>query len=209
MVTSNHIHLLIVDTKQGSIAPGLQLIEGRVGQEYNNRKKRDGAFWSDSYHAKIIDTDNYLRECMLYIDLNMVRTGVVSHPEKWIYCGYFDIHCRQRSNLIIDENLLRSYLGFTPVESFKNEYPQWINQTLQKGKQRREKHWSESIAVGTASFLETIQAELGLRGKNRTIDEIEELNILHEPMAYYNGIDITVENPYLIGKNTVNINLTD
>ena len=58
MVTSNHIHLLIVDTKKGSIARGLQLIEGRVGQEYNNRKKRDGAFWSDSYHATIIDTDN-------------------------------------------------------------------------------------------------------------------------------------------------------
>jgi len=59
----------------------MQLIAGRTAQEYNQRKKRKGAFWEDRYHATAVDTGDYLSRCMVYIDLNMVRAGVVSLPE--------------------------------------------------------------------------------------------------------------------------------
>ena len=40
-VTSNHIHLLVYDDNaQGVIPKSMQLIAGRIGQEYNQRKKR-------------------------------------------------------------------------------------------------------------------------------------------------------------------------
>ena len=42
VVTSNHIHLLVKDTGQGVISRSIQLIAGRTGQEYNNRKNRKG-----------------------------------------------------------------------------------------------------------------------------------------------------------------------
>jgi len=32
-----------------------------------------------------------LFQCLIYIDLNMVRAGVVSHPSEWSVCGYNDI----------------------------------------------------------------------------------------------------------------------
>jgi len=36
------------------IADSMQLIAGRSGQEYNQRKRRQGAFWEDRYHATVI-----------------------------------------------------------------------------------------------------------------------------------------------------------
>jgi REP-associated tyrosine transposase len=52
MVTSNHVHLLVDDREGGElISASIQLVAGRVGQEYNQRKKRRGAFWEDRYHA--------------------------------------------------------------------------------------------------------------------------------------------------------------
>jgi putative transposase len=40
-VTSNHIHLLVRDGKEGEVIPQtMQLIAGRTGQEYNQRKNR-------------------------------------------------------------------------------------------------------------------------------------------------------------------------
>ena len=48
VVASNHIHLLVKDTGKGVISQSLQLVAGRTGQEYNNRKNRKGAFWSRS-----------------------------------------------------------------------------------------------------------------------------------------------------------------
>jgi REP element-mobilizing transposase RayT len=83
MTTSNHVHLLIKDTGPNVIADSMQLIAGRTAQEYNQRKDRQGAFWEDRYHATAIEANEHLHRCLVYIDLNMVRAGVVSHPERW------------------------------------------------------------------------------------------------------------------------------
>ena len=48
MVTSNHIHLLVMDSGPDVIPKSLQLIAGRTAQEFNQRKKRNGAFWGPS-----------------------------------------------------------------------------------------------------------------------------------------------------------------
>ena len=73
-VTSNHIHLLVLDNGgYGTIPRSMQLIAGRTGQEYNQRKKRKGAFWQDRYHATAVESDDHLTRCMVYIDMNMVQ----------------------------------------------------------------------------------------------------------------------------------------
>ncbi len=84
MVTSNHIHLLVLDAGGRNVIPKtMHLIAGQTGQEYNHRKNRKGAFWEDRYHATAIESDRHLAQCIVYIDLNMVRAGVVNHPSEW------------------------------------------------------------------------------------------------------------------------------
>jgi len=84
MITSNHIHLLVADDdSKGVISRSMQLIAGRTAQEYNWRKNRKGAYWEDRYHATAVERDDHLFRCMAYLDLNMVRAGVVSHPSDW------------------------------------------------------------------------------------------------------------------------------
>lgn len=85
-MTSNHVHLVIRDDKEQEVIPQtMQLVAGRTGQEYNQRKNRKGAFWEDRYHATAVEVDSHLVQCMVYIDLNMVRAGVAKHP--W-GCGW-------------------------------------------------------------------------------------------------------------------------
>ena len=76
MLSSNHLHLLVYDHSDHDVIPNsIQLLAGRIGLEYNIRKKRKGAFWLDRYHATAIETGDHLKLCIVYIDLNMVRTG--------------------------------------------------------------------------------------------------------------------------------------
>ncbi len=84
-----------------TIPKSIQLIAGRTGQEYNQRKNRKGAYWEDRYHATAVAFDEHLFQCMVYIDMNMVRAGVVNHPAEWPFCGYHEIqNPRQRYSLI-------------------------------------------------------------------------------------------------------------
>jgi len=71
MVTSNHIHLLVVDNESDAISKSIQLIAGRTAQAFNRRKGRNGAFWEDRYHATAIESGEHLLRCLVYIDMNM------------------------------------------------------------------------------------------------------------------------------------------
>ena len=119
IATSNHVHLLVHDRGEGEIARSMQLIAGRTAQEYNQRKGRKGAYWEDRYHATAVDTEDYLARCMAYIDLNMVRAGVVKHPADWGICGYREIQNKPARYGVIDQSALMGLFGFTASEQLR------------------------------------------------------------------------------------------
>jgi putative transposase len=167
VATSNHVHLLLVDTGDNAIARGMQLIAGRTAQEFNTRKNRSGAFWEGRYHATAVDSDSHLLQCITYIDLNMVRAGVVSHPRDWEVCGYNEIqspsHCKQ----IIDFGKLMYYLGARSIDEVANlqnrRLVEEINTTT------RNAAWTESFAVGSKPYILKIKKELASRGFSKDI----------------------------------------
>jgi putative transposase len=58
-----------------------------IKENFFLRKNRKGAFWEDRYHATAIKNGDYLIQGMVYIDLNMIRAGVVQHPAQWMFGG--------------------------------------------------------------------------------------------------------------------------
>lgn len=186
MVTSNHIHLLVYEKTASTIPKSLQLIAGRVGQEYNTRKQRKGAFWEDRYRATLIDKENYFIQCMVYIDLNMVRAGVVSHPADWPYCGYREIMNPKQRYSIIDLETLFTLFRVGSHRRLREEYEMFLNHDLCRTGLAAEPKWSESVAVGSKSFILNIQETLGLKTEKRRVELAEDQWVLHETGAPYN-----------------------
>jgi len=58
------------------------------GSGIQPEEERKGAYWEDRYHATAVESADHLARCMVYIDTNMVRSGVVSHPSMWPFSGY-------------------------------------------------------------------------------------------------------------------------
>ena len=188
-VTSNHIHLLIQDGKERDVIPrSIKLVAGRIGQEFNMRKKRKGAFWEDRYHATAVETDQHLLRCLVYIDLNMVRAGVVSHPSEWAFGGYNDIQKLRKKNVIIDHQKLSELAGFDSYEDFRMAHQELVNESLLNGKNFRQDQWTESIAVGSESFLVGIKDKLGILAKGRNILEKDRTLQLRENLGTYNAV---------------------
>jgi REP-associated tyrosine transposase len=102
----------------------MQLIAGRTA-EYNQRKGKKDAFWEDRYHATAIDSDEYLQRCLIYIDLNMVRAGVVNDPVQWKESGFSEIQKPPKRYGIIDLRSLGELCGFV-----QRTHGQWVEQRL-------------------------------------------------------------------------------
>ena len=203
MVTSNHIHLLVADAGDKDVIPNsMQLIAGRSGQEYNQRKKRKGAYWEDRYHATGVESGDHLARCMVYIDTNMVRAGVVNHPSMWPFCGYNEIQHPRKRNMLIDYDMLKGLFGNGSYEQLRSSHNGWVEEYLVNGVKGRQDEWTGSIAVGSKSFIETIKARLGFKAIGRVIKEGDGAYQLRESAALYEAhlkaekSDIGPENIY-------------
>lgn len=85
---TNHIHLLASPGLQESVPKTMQSVGRRYVQFFNFRYKRTGTLWEGRYRATAVDAENYLFECMRYIELNPVRAGMVSRPRDYIWSSY-------------------------------------------------------------------------------------------------------------------------
>jgi hypothetical protein len=200
MVTSNHIHLLVRDNGDRDVIPNsIQLIAGRTGQEFNQRKNRKGAYWEDRYHATAVETDRHLIQCMLYIDLNMVRAGVVGHPSEWAFSGYNEIQALRERYALIDYEGLRELLNFRGMDDLAEAYRGWVEDALTGIGHLRDGKWTESVAVGSEGFVAAMKESL--KAKGRKVIGADGSYALRESPGAYKGI-LGYENEALRLKNT-------
>jgi len=188
-VTCNHIHLLVRDNgERDVISNSMQLIAGRTGQEYNLRKQRKGAYWEDRYHATAVETDRHLIKCLVYLDMNMVRAGVVKHPSEWPFSGYNEIQAPRERYAILDYEGLQELLNFRSMDDLANAYRRWIEDAVLTGDRRREGTWTESIAVGSESFVNATKEKLGIKAQGREVIEADGSYALRESSIPYKTI---------------------
>lgn len=160
-ITSSHVHLVCHVHDREAVGQLMNLVAGATARRYNRRKGRSGAFWEDAYQSTAVQDGAHLWRCLRYVDLNMVRAGVVTNPADWPWCGYDELMgTRQRYRVVDLERLLRS-LAVTDLRQFRDAYAAGIHETLARGRPTREPEWTESLAVGSKEFVERVASETG------------------------------------------------
>jgi len=205
-ITSNHIHLLVLDSDENVIPKSLQLVAGKTAQEYNQRKTRKGAFWDDRYHATAIETGKHLFQCLVYIDLNMVRNGVVGHPSQWVHSGYNEIQNPPSRYALIDRKQLIECCDLGSDEQLRKEHRQWVEETIEKKEYARKPELTESLAVGSKAFVEDVGKKLKPNLFGKKIKKIDSHYALREPEATYN-VSFEYENELLSPENRFYLDL--
>ena len=188
-ITSNHTHLLARSESDVAISQWMQNIEGEFAQSYNRRKGRSGAFWSDGYACTMIEEGPHLWNAMVYIDLNMVRAGVVSHPAQWPWCSYGEWFGSRRRYGVVDRKESLRVLGGVSWDEFRTNYEALIQGRLDKDAMRREPHWTESIAVGSRAFVEAIGETVTHRQHLDYSPVGESVWVLRENLVLPNRVD--------------------
>ncbi len=180
----------------------MQLVAGRTAQEYNQRKGRKGAFWEDRYHATAVDSDKYLARCMMYIDLNMVRAGVVLHPGDWRWSGYCEIQLPPQRYAVIDRKVLTEILGANSFKQYQQVHKCQISNVLKSTLLQRDPVWSQSLAVGHKDYVEGVKSALGITGHYKSVVNGNDAFSLKEPVVPY-SVHLMGEMDALSADNTV------
>jgi putative transposase len=186
VVTRNHIHLLVKDTGPGVIASSMQLISGRTAQEFNRRQERRGAFWEDRYHATAVQSDLHLARALVYIDLNMVRAGVVKHPSEWKRGGYAELQRPRRRGGRLDYEALQELLRCGSLRELQLARQSWVEQKLEEeGCLKRVPEWTESLAVGSFHYAVSMLRHLAASHPGRKTVNTPIGHVVREPSVVY------------------------
>jgi putative transposase len=88
---TNHVHLLAAPREPFAISRMFQSVGRRFVPYVNGRYARAGTLWEGRHRASVVQTEQYLTACHLYVELNPVRAGLVADPlaYPWSSCVHY------------------------------------------------------------------------------------------------------------------------
>ena len=127
VLMDNHIHLLATPASDDGLPQMMQALGRRYVRYFNDRHTRTGTLWEGRYRSTLIQTERYLLACMVYIDLNPVRAGIVAAAADFAWSSH------------------RHYAG-AAVDPLVSPHAQWW--ALGNTPYEREARYREAVAQG-------------------------------------------------------------
>jgi len=81
----NHVHMVIESDRLSKIMHGINLSYAKF---FRFKYPSIGHFWQDRYKSYVIQKDNYLLNCITYIEYNPVRAKIALRPEDYVWSSY-------------------------------------------------------------------------------------------------------------------------
>jgi putative transposase len=88
VLMDNHFHLLLTPETEEGVPKMMQAVGRRYVRYFNDRHQRTGTLWEGRYRSTLIESERYLIACMVYLDLNPVRAGMVAHPADYLWSSH-------------------------------------------------------------------------------------------------------------------------
>ncbi len=85
---TNHVHLLLTPSSDNGISRLMQSLGRQYAQFFNFKYARTGTIFEGRFKSSLVQDDNYLLNCIQYIELNPVRAGMTSDPGDYQWSSY-------------------------------------------------------------------------------------------------------------------------
>lgn len=152
----NHFHLLATPSTPDALPQWMQAVGRRYVRYFNDRHGRTGTLWEGRYRSTLIQADRYLLACMVYMDLNPVRAGLVAEASDYLWSSYGH-YAGLRHDRQLTPHPLYWALGNTPFAR-EAAYAELVRTGISEADRAR---LTEGVlhgwAVGDAQFLESLQ----------------------------------------------------
>lgn len=113
VLMDNHFHLLVTPSSADALPQMMQAVGRRYVQYFNRRHVRTGTLWEGRYRSTVLQAERYLLPCMVYLDLNPVRAGLVANAADYPWSSH--AHWRGvRNDRLLTPHALYWALGNTP-----------------------------------------------------------------------------------------------
>jgi REP element-mobilizing transposase RayT len=153
----------------------MRSLQSSIARWFNHTFGRRGRFWADRFKSTVFDDPKEAMDCLLYIELNAVRAGLVERPEeyegnslyyrelgkdKWMMPLSALTGIPNKRAAIVDLKARVYYRGGVPTKPNQRSIPQRIiEEEESRGFKRqglfrkRVRHFVDGVVVGNKAFV--------------------------------------------------------
>ena len=113
VLMGNHFHLLATPQTADGLSKLMQAVGRSYVRYFNQSQQRTGTLWEGRYRSTVIQPERYLLACMVYMDMNPVRAGLVAQAQDYSWSSHAHSLGR-RADRLITPHALFWQLGNTP-----------------------------------------------------------------------------------------------
>jgi REP-associated tyrosine transposase len=112
----NHFHLVVM-IEHPNLSRGMQRLNGRYAQVFNERYGLSGHLFQGRFHSVLIEREEHLLELARYVVLNPVRAGICVHPGEWRWSSYRAMTGVERTPKFLAADWTTALFGRTPADA--------------------------------------------------------------------------------------------
>ena len=142
---------------------------------FNATHERKGRFWGDRFKSTLLEDEKAVMDCLLYIELNPVRAGIVERPEdyegssvflreigadRWLIPIKELMFAKKRSDALRDYKAAMYYRGNVPSKEGQRAIPSHVllreearGFTTAGAYQKRARHFVDGVVIGSEAFV--------------------------------------------------------
>lgn len=148
---NNHIHLIIETNKLTELSKLMKRINLLYYNHYKRKYGYAGHFWQGRFKSLMIEKDEYLLACGLYIERNPIRAKIVDSLRKYQYSSY-NYYAYGKTDDLTDRDIYYDELGRNNKER-QQQYRQLI---LDKEKDINSTIFNQ-LFLGTEKFIKQME----------------------------------------------------
>jgi putative transposase len=156
----NHTHLILEPSKPSTLSKIIQSITLSHIRLYHSKYKSSGHLWQGRFKNPIIQTDEYLLQCLKYIELNPVKANVVARPQDYRWSSYNFHAFGGNERKLLDNDSAYSSLAGTDADRQK-AYQNFMGSKQDENivERIRKSITSDSI-LGSDGFIDSLRERL-------------------------------------------------
>ena len=156
VLMDNHFHLLATPQTAEGLPQMMQAVGRSYVRYFNDTHRRTGTLWEGRYKSTVIQTERYLLACMVYIDLNPVRAGMVAQARDYPWSSHAH-YLGLRTDKLLTPHPLVWALGNTPFAR-EAAYAEMVAAGVQAGQQQALTDSAlRGWALGEPAFVKDLQ----------------------------------------------------
>ena len=158
VLMDNHFHLLLTPNSADSLPKMMQAVGRTYVRHFNDKHQRSGTLWEGRYKSALVQTERYLMACMVYMDLNPVRAGMVSRPQDYFWSSHAH-YAGMRSDRLVTPHALAWELGNTPFARESRYRDLVLNGITEEQRARLGQAVTNGWVVGDSRFIAQLQGQ--------------------------------------------------